>query len=263
MQVNLAIRRSVTLIVDTFRCSVPMSERPVQSMVAVPSGPVVLAGTLTVPVEARGAVIFSHGSGSGRHSPRNQQVAGVLQQHGLATLLLDLLTVDEDRDYERRFDIALLTGRLLDAIAFIRTQPFTRGLPVGLFGASTGAASALRAAATQPAVIGAVVSRGGRPDLAGESALRKVQAPTLLIVGGKDHGVIELNQAAHEALRCVREVRIVPKATHLFEERGALEEVARLAADWFSRYLCAARPREETFGERRKHGDDTHAQARR
>jgi putative phosphoribosyl transferase len=191
-------------------------------------------------------VAFSHGSGSGRHSPRNQFVARELHKDALGTLLLDLLTQDEGRVAAMRFDIALLPARLADAVHFLATDPATRRLPIGLFGASTGAASALRVAAATPERIGAVVSRGGRPDLAGASALARVRAPTLLIVGGADVGVIELNEQARKALVACerRRLVLVPGATHLFEEPGALEDVARYAAEWFSRYL----PREIDAG---------------
>ena len=202
-------------------------------------GSVVLEGSLELPARPRGVVAFSHGSGSGRHSPRNRFVAAQLRERGLATLLLDLLTPEEDRDPEMRFDIALLSSRLADAVHFLAAGPRTRALPVGLFGASTGAASALRVAAAMPQVVKAVVSRGGRPDLAGDKALARVQAPTLLVVGGEDSGVIELNEAARDAMRCTRELVLVPGATHLFEEPGTLEEVARLAAEWFSRHLAS------------------------
>jgi dienelactone hydrolase len=188
-------------------------------------------------------VAFAHGSGSGRHSPRNRFVAEELRRAGLGTLLLDLLTVAEDRDHDKRFDIALLTERLGHAVRFLRAEPRTRALAIGLFGASTGAAAALRVAAAMPEAVGAVVSRGGRPDLTGRDALARVKAPTLLIVGGADYGVIELNEAARDALgRCERELAIVAGATHLFEEAGTLEEVARLAARWFARHLAAATP---------------------
>jgi putative phosphoribosyl transferase len=208
--------------------------------VAIPTGRLRLHGVLELPDAARGAVAFAHGSGSGRNSPRNRFVAGALHKAGLATLLLDLLTEDEDLDVLRRFDIALLTARLADAVRFLAEHKATRALPVGLLGASTGAASALRVAAAMPQRIGAVVSRGGRPDLAGAQALVRVAAPTLLIVGGEDAGVIELNQQAQAALTgCTRELALVPGATHLFEEPGALEEVARLAATWFQRHLAA------------------------
>lgn len=189
---------------------------------------------LDTPPHAIGVVVFSHGSGSGRHSPRNQFVAAELRKAGLATLLLDLLTPAEDRNYENRFDIALLSERLGQAVEHVRRQAATRALPVGLFGASTGAASALRVAAEMPQAVAAVVSRGGRPDLAGGAVLPRVKAPTLLIVGGLDHEVLELNRAARAALTgCESELAIVPGATHLFEEPGTLEAVARLAARWF------------------------------
>jgi putative phosphoribosyl transferase len=209
-----------------------------ESTVVVASGKVELEGALQLPAGCTGVVLFAHGSGSSRHSPRNNFVAQRLRAAHLGTLLIDLLTPEEDADYERRFDIALLTVRLSDAARFLQGHARTAALPIGLFGASTGAAAALQVAAEMPQAIAAVVSRGGRPDLAGEPALRRVRAPTLLIVGGDDHGVIELNQAAHAALGCVREIAIVPGATHLFEERGTLEEVARLAAAWFSRHLA-------------------------
>jgi putative phosphoribosyl transferase len=209
-----------------------------ESTVAVVSGNVELGGALELPEGCTGVVLFAHGSGSSRHSPRNNFVAQRLRAARLGTLLIDLLTPEEDADYETRFDIALLTVRLSDAARFLQGHARTAMLPIGLFGASTGAAAALQVAAEMPQAIAAVVSRGGRPDLAGEPALRRVRAPTLLIVGGNDHGVIELNQAAHAALGCVRELAIVPGATHLFEERGTLEEVARLAAAWFSRHLA-------------------------
>jgi len=206
--------------------------------VTIACGPVRLEGSLELPAAPRGVVAFAHGSGSGRHSPRNRFVAGELNKAGLGTLLLDLLTTDEDRDVERRFDIALLAARLADAVRFLAGHKATRALPVGLFGASTGAASALRVAAAMPQRIGAVVSRGGRPDLAGDIALARVKAPTLLIVGGEDSGVIELNEQARDALvHCERKLTLVPGATHLFEEPGTLEEVARLAAAWFTRHL--------------------------
>jgi putative phosphoribosyl transferase len=196
-----------------------------------------LEGILELPHNPSGIVVFSHGSGSGRRSPRNRYVAQELHGAGLGTLLLDLLTPEEDQDYEVRFDIELLTARLSDAVRFVRKHAATQLLPAGLFGASTGAASALRVAAAMQGDVKAVVSRGGRPDLTGDEALPLVRAPTLLIVGGRDHGVIELNQGAYERLRCVKGIKIVPGATHLFEEPGALEQVARLAVDWFSRHL--------------------------
>ena len=208
--------------------------------VRIASGKVELEGALELPAGCTGLVLFAHGSGSSRHSPRNNYVAQRLRAARLGTLLIDLLTPEEDADYERRFDIALLTRRLSDAVRFLQKDGRTAKLPIGLFGASTGAAAALQVAAEMPQAVAAVVSRGGRPDLAGKPALGGVRAPTLLIVGGHDHGVIELNQGAHAALDRVKELAIVPGATHLFEERGALEEVARLAAGWFSRHLQAA-----------------------
>ena len=209
--------------------------------VRIPAASAVLDGTLELPAHPQGVVVFSHGSGSGRYSPRNRLVAAALRQAGHATLLLDLLTVREDEDYERRFDIELLTDRLAAAVRFLQERPATATLPVGLFGASTGAASALRVAALLPESIGAVVSRGGRPDLAGAAALARVTAPTLLIVGDRDHGVIELNEAARDALaNCTCELVLVPGATHLFEEPGTLEEVAALAARWFTTHLASA-----------------------
>jgi putative phosphoribosyl transferase len=194
---------------------------------------------LIVPQRATGVVLFAHGSGSSRHSPRNKYVAAQLREARLGTLLIDLLTPEEDEVYRTRFDIRLLTSRLADAARSLGREPQTKDLPVGLFGASTGAAAALEVAAAMPEAIRAVVSRGGRPDLASHAALRTVKAPTLLIVGGDDAGVIELNQQAHAELGCVKQLAIVPGATHLFEEPGTLEEVARLAAEWFTRHLGA------------------------
>ncbi len=215
-----------------------MSDNKSGGRVLIPAGAVSLEGALHVPSAAVGIVIFSHGSGSGRLSPRNQYVASQLQTAGLGTLLLDLLTEDEDRDYELRFDIDLLTQRLAYAVRFVRCDAATKTAQIGLFGASTGAASALRVAAAMPDHVAAVVSRGGRPDLAGSGALVRVRAPTLLIVGGLDSAVIELNESAQAALgNCESELRIVPGASHLFEERGALEEVARLSGEWFVRHL--------------------------
>jgi putative phosphoribosyl transferase len=217
-------------------------------LVSVPAGGVALEGALELPATASGIVVFSHGSGSGRNSPRNQFVAAELRGAGLATLLLDLLTPKEDQDYDTRFDIDLLTERLGHAVRFVRDRPRTRALPVGLFGASTGAASALRVAASMPDAVRAVVSRGGRPDLTGDALLAKVRAPTLLIVGGHDYGVIEMNEPARDALvHCEREVAIVPGATHLFGELGALEKVGRLATDWFVRHLAPV-PAQEKRG---------------
>jgi len=199
--------------------------------------PLDLAGDLQVPADARGVVVFAHGSGSSRLSPRNRAVADDLNKRGFTTFLLDLLTDAEAADRRNVFDISLLAERLLQAVAWIDLQPGLARLPVGLFGASTGAAAALKAAARLGARVGAVVSRGGRPDLAGEAALAVVTAPTLLIVGAADHGVIELNQAVLAELRCEKALTLVPRATHLFEEPGTLEQVMRLAADWFDRHL--------------------------
>jgi putative phosphoribosyl transferase len=203
------------------------------------AGHVQVAGTLALPEDARGVVLFAHGSGSSRFSPRNQFVAEHLRAEGLGTLLMDLLTVEEERADARtgalRFDIGLLTGRVVAALDWLAGQPETETLGVGCFGASTGAAAALVAAAERPDRVRAVVSRGGRPDLAG-AALGSVRAPTLLIVGGADQPVIEMNRAALQRLASA-ELVIVPGAGHLFEEEGALEEVARLAAAWFVRFL--------------------------
>lgn len=204
--------------------------------VEIPAGKVSLPGTATLPENVSGIVAFAHGSGSSRHSPRNQYVAGVLQEHGIATLLFDLLTPQEDRTYATRFDIALLTERLLAAIAWLEEYKETKGMGIGCFGASTGAAAALQAAARHSG-IAAVVSRGGRPDLAGPHALAAVRAPTLLIVGGWDDGVIELNRQAYDLLRCKKKLEIVPGATHLFEEPGTLEQAAEHAAKWFEAHL--------------------------
>jgi putative phosphoribosyl transferase len=207
-----------------------------------PSG---VIGDLTVPIEARGIVVFAHGSGSSRLSPRNQFVARVLQRAKLATLLLDLLTPDEEqidlRTRRLRFDIDLLANRLRETINWLDNNHEIAGLAGAFFGASTGAAAALIAAAHLPDSIHAVVSRGGRPDLAG-SALARVKAPTLLIVGGDDPAVIDLNEEALNQLQCVKRLDIVPGATHLFEERGTLEQVAELASDWFKKHVSTQSP---------------------
>ncbi|GLW98663.1 phosphoribosyltransferase family protein [Microtetraspora sp. NBRC 16547] len=195
-----------------------------------------LAGRLTVPEDAQGIVVFVHGSGSSRHSPRNRYVAAALNREGLGTLLFDLLTPDEEIDRANVFDIRLLAERLAAATAWLRGRPEADGLSVGYFGASTGAAAALWAAAEPDSDVAAIVSRGGRPDLAGER-LSAVRAATLLIVGGDDHVVLGLNQAAQQRLRCENQLRIVPGATHLFEEPGALEAVAELARDWFAEHF--------------------------
>ena len=208
--------------------------------VEVEAGPVRLAGRLTVPEHPLGLVVFVHGSGSSRHSPRNRFVTEVLQMAGLATLLFDLLTPGEENDRAAVFDIELLAARLTQVDAWAREQPECRGLPVGYFGASTGAAAALRAAVEGGSDVAAVVSRGGRPDLAGPR-LGEVRAPTLLIVGGRDDVVLELNEAARARLRCESRLAVVPRATHLFEEPGTLAEVADLARDWFVAQFTRAR----------------------
>ena len=205
--------------------------------VKIPSGSVELSGELILPSAASGVVLFAHGSGSSRFSPRNTFVANVLQQQGIGTLLFDLLTRAEDQDYAMRFDIDLLTRRLLDATAWLQAKPETKALHIGYFGASTGAAAALQAAAEMGNAIAAVVSRGGRPDLAGEIALCQVTAPTLLIVGSADYGVIELNKQAFALMKCKKELVLVPGATHLFEEADTLEQAAQHAANWFLKYL--------------------------
>ncbi|WP_233556299.1 dienelactone hydrolase family protein [Noviherbaspirillum sedimenti] len=211
-------------------------------MVSIAADGVHMEGMLELPLHAVGIVLFAHGSGSSRLSPRNNYVAGVLRHAGLGTLLLDMLTPGEDQTYQTRFDISLLTQRLEAALTWLQRQgaPLST-LPVGLFGASTGAAAALRLAALSPRLVRAVVSRGGRPDLAGTDALDRVQAPTLLLVGGLDEVVIDLNRAAYDRMQCERQLRIVPGATHLFEEPGTLESVAQLAADWLFLHLTATR----------------------
>jgi dienelactone hydrolase len=213
------------------------------SEMLIQAGRAVLAGNLTIPENAAGLVLFTHGSGSSRHSPRNQFVARTLNDAGLATLLFDLLTPEEEatdiRTREHRFNIGLLAERLVHATRWAKQQDQTRDLQVGYFGSSTGGGAALVAAAEMPDDVGAVVSRGGRPDLAGD-ALPKVQAPTLLIVGGNDDIVIELNEMARDQMRCEVKLEIVPGATHLFEEPGALEKVAKLASDWFVDHICTS-----------------------
>ncbi len=208
--------------------------------VEIPAAGVTLTGTLVVPPDPLGTVLFAHGSGSSRHSPRNRSVAGALNRAGLATLLLDLLTSQEESERAFVFDVALLAARLTDATGWLLGRPEMAGHPVGYFGASTGAAAALCAAARADCPAVAVVSRGGRPDLAGD-ALPAVRAPTLLIVGGHDEVVLELNREAQARLRCENRLVVVPGATHLFEESGALEEVARLAGEWFAARFTAAR----------------------
>lgn len=208
-------------------------------LVHIESGSVSLEGMLEIPPSAQGVVLFAHGSGSSRRSPRNNFVAEELRSVGLATLLIDLLTAAEDQDHERRFDIALLVERLHDAVRWLSAEPATHGMPVGLFGASTGAAAALQLAAAVPSRIAAVVSRGGRPDLAGRMALVRVRAPTLLIVGGDDTEVIALNEDAYREMACPKLMLVIPGATHLFEEKGTLEVAANHAASWFKRHLAA------------------------
>ena len=218
----------------------PADQTVEEQLVRVPAGEVMLDGNLTLPEESRAIVLFAHGSGSSRHSPRNRYVARLLNEAKLSTLLIDLLTLDEEvidaRTAQLRFDIGLLAERLVAATNWLTQFPDTKHLRIGYFGASTGAAAALAAAALRKDVVGAVVSRGGRPDLAG-AALMLVQAPTLLIVGENDGQVIQLNREALAQLRCEKQLMIVPGATHLFEEPGALDVVARLACDWFERHL--------------------------
>jgi putative phosphoribosyl transferase len=208
--------------------------------VLIPSGQLQLEGELNIPAGASGVVLFAHGSGSSRHSPRNKYVARTLHESDIGTLLFDLLTQEEEEEEKftrhLRFDISLLARRLVDATYWIKTQTDVQTLPIGYFGSSTGAAAALVAAAELGRQVAVVVSRGGRPDLAGAS-LPKVEAPTLLIVGGRDEQVISLNWDSYRRLHCEKQVEIVDRATHLFEEPGALEEVARLAAGWFKRHF--------------------------
>lgn len=217
-----------------------MASNVSEKLVYVKVGKTILEGNLAVPNGSKGIVLFAHGSGSSRHSARNKYVAGVLQEAGLSTLLIDLLTVAEERvdayTAHLRFDIGLLAQRLSGATDWLVDNPETRHLQIGYFGASTGAAAALVAAAKQPDAVRAIVSRGGRPDLAGTS-LPDVKAPTLLIVGGDDDQVIDLNEQARENMRTECRIVIVPGATHLFEEPGKLEQVAKLATDWFRKHL--------------------------
>jgi dienelactone hydrolase len=212
----------------------------VEQVIDIPSGKVQLEGELKVPQRATGIVLFAHGSGSSRHSPRNQYVARTIREAGVGTLLFDLLTREEEAvdSYtgELRFNIEFLARRLVDATNWITTQPGTQHLRIGYFGSSTGAAAALLGAVELPNIVSAVVSRGGRPDLAGD-VLPKVKAPTLLIVGGNDDVVIGLNEEAYAQLTCEKELKIVPGATHLFEEPGTLEQVARFASEWFKNKL--------------------------
>ena len=221
----------------------PLEREGTERQVRVDAGMVTLDGDLNLPAGARAVVLFAHGSGSSRHSPRNRHMARLLNEARLATLLVDLLTPDEERVDLRtgyfRFDIGLLASRLIAATDWLAHNPDTGQLRIGYFGASTGAGAALVAAADQPQLVGAIVSRGGRPDLA-EPTLPRVRAPTLLIVGGSDTMVIELNRAALVRLRCEKKLAIVRGATHLFEEPGALDAVARFARTWFERHLVSA-----------------------
>ncbi|WP_049986142.1 dienelactone hydrolase family protein [Halobellus rufus] len=213
-----------------------MTDQPAE-FVTIPIDDVRLEGALVVPDSATGLVVFAHGSGSSRHSPRNNFVAEVLRAHGLGTLLFDLLTESEDETYETRFDVDLLTARLQDATGWLRDRERTRTMNIGYFGSSTGAAAALRAAADRGDDVGAVVSRGGRVDLADER-LPDVTAPTLFIVGGDDTDVLELNREGIRKLTCTSELAVVEGASHLFEEPGALDEVAERAAAWFETHLA-------------------------
>jgi putative phosphoribosyl transferase len=213
-----------------------MEKKTFEQLVDIRVGEISLEGVLSLPGDTKSIVLFAHGSGSSRHSPRNKFVAGVLQKANVGTLLFDLLSAEEDAVYENRFNIKLLADRLLTATKWIREEAMTRDFSIGYFGSSTGAAAALIAAANSETEIGAVVSRGGRTDLAGE-AIRRVQSPTRLIVGGFDDVVIRLNKETYSLLNAEKDLKIIPGATHLFEEPGALEEVADLAAEWFAHYL--------------------------
>jgi pimeloyl-ACP methyl ester carboxylesterase len=207
-----------------------------ERIVRIPAGDFSLEGGMVLPDQAKGMVVFAHGSGSSRHSPRNKYVAQVLQEGSFGTLLIDLLTPREDQINAKRFDIDLLTERLLLVTKWFRNEIGSKSLPIGYFGASTGAAAALKAAATAGTDISAVVSRGGRPDLA-ISVIDAVTAPTLFLVGGRDEEVIELNQQAYAKMRAKKELMVIPGASHLFEEAGKLEDVASLAATWFADHL--------------------------
>lgn len=220
------------------RANEDRSMTPQSRLVHVRAGSVMVEGEMVVPRIARGQVLFAHGSGSSRHSPRNRYVAGALNRLGFATLLFDLLTPLEDQNANARFDIDLLTTRLLAALDWALREPSTGNLPVGLFGASTGAGAALRVAAARPDTVRAVVSRGGRPDMAGMPILSMVRAPTLLIVGSKDHEVLELNRSAQAHMPGSATITVIPGATHLFEEPGTLEQAAHAAGDWFAKWLA-------------------------
>lgn len=214
----------------------PKDNRDKKYFVDIPVNGAIVEGVLRIPYLARGIVLFAHGSGSGRHSPRNNFVAGVLRRARIATLLFDLLTEEEDRVYKNRFNIELLTDRLINATKWVQRYPDTKKLKVGYFGASTGTASALKASARIGSDIRAIVSRGGRPDLAMDE-IDKVKAPTLLIVGENDPEVLGLNREVYELLNTTKKLETVPGASHLFEERGALERAAELASEWFKKYL--------------------------
>jgi putative phosphoribosyl transferase len=212
----------------------------IRPIVRIPANGIEVEGALVIPADAQGIVLFAHGSGSSRHSPRNRYVAAALNQAGLATLLFDLLTTEEEHDRANVFDIGLLARRLVDVTDWLRAQPLAADLTIGYFGASTGAAAALWAAAEADAPIGAVVSRGGRPDLAAPR-LAAVTAPTLLIVGGRDDVVLELNRRAQAQLRCENRLEVIPGATHLFEEPGTLQAAAGAARGWFAQHLAPPR----------------------
>lgn len=216
-----------------------MPLEPNEQAVTIMKEGISLSGFLGIPPEPAGIVLFAHGSGSGRFSPRNRFVAYHLQQGGIGTLLIDLLMSDEEHDRRNVFDIDLLADRVLVASGWLNKQGSTKSLPLGYFGASTGAGAALQAAARAPSQVGAIVSRGGRPDLA-ERYLPDVAAPTLLLVGGEDEPVVEMNQQAYRLLRCPKQLTIIPGATHLFEEPGTLEQVAEQALQWFARHLIGA-----------------------
>lgn len=225
------------MVLEGLKMTSPQSHRMVEQPVTITNDKSELRGFLGISPTATGIVLFAHGSGSGRLSPRNQFVAHHLQQRGIATLLIDLLTMDEAEDRRNVFDIDLLADRVLMASAWIREDTRTRQLPLGYFGASTGAGAAIQAAARAPFSVGAIVSRGGRPDLA-ERYLPQVTAPTLLLIGGHDEPVIEMNQAAYRLLCCPKQLTIIPGATHLFEEPGTLEQVAEHALKWFHRHFA-------------------------
>ena len=213
-----------------------MPEKEIKKTVNIKIDSVIIEGELTIPENPTGLVLFAHGSGSSRFSPRNNYVAKILQKEKLATLLVDLLTKEEDLSYESRFDINLLSERLIEITNWLKEKEETKNLKIGYFGASTGAAAAIKAAAKEKINVSAIVSRGGRVDLA-DKALSKIETPILLIVGENDDFVIDVNQYAFKKINCIKELSIIPNATHLFEEPGALEEVAKQATEWFLRFL--------------------------